>query len=215
MARSFTATLITTAAKQRADMVNSTFVSDTEWLTYISASYAHLYDLLVKADPGWAENTQTLTAASTALPSDYYGTKAVYYVPSTNQYVPLKLVQENELHQYYTGGGSSAPTGYRIAGANIVLLPAGTTVGTCIHYYVPAPADITAGATTVDGVSGWEEFIVLDCAIKARLKQESSVTELVRERDMILARIEDMAMNRSFATARRIVDVTSCEDDVW
>lgn len=215
MARSFTATLIQTAAQQRADMVNSTFIGTTEWLTYVSASYAFLYDLLVKAGENYFESTQTLTAASTALPSDYYGTKTVYYVPSTNQYVPLRRVEDNEFHLYYDGGGSSYPTGYRVAGANIVLLPAGTTVGTCIHYYVPAPADITSGSTTIDGVSGWEEFIVLDCAIKARIKAESSVEELVRERALILQRIEDMAENRSLQTARRIVDVTSYEDDGW
>ncbi len=37
-----------TASRQRADMVNSTFISDPELNSYINASYYELYDLLVQ-----------------------------------------------------------------------------------------------------------------------------------------------------------------------
>ena len=37
-----------TASRQRADMVNSTFISDAELSSYINASYFELYDLLVQ-----------------------------------------------------------------------------------------------------------------------------------------------------------------------
>ena len=36
------------ACRQRADMVNSTFITDAELNSYINASYFELYDLLVQ-----------------------------------------------------------------------------------------------------------------------------------------------------------------------
>ena len=38
-----------TAARQKADMINSTFIQDAEWTDYINNSYAELYDILVSS----------------------------------------------------------------------------------------------------------------------------------------------------------------------
>tara|TARA_Y100000593_G_scaffold14361_1_gene27173 strand:- start:6151 stop:6774 length:624 start_codon:yes stop_codon:yes gene_type:complete len=191
-------------------MVNSSFITDSELNGYISASYAELYDLLVQSGliyftPG----THTITASGSetyALPSDYYGTVRVDRL-SGSDYIPLVEYMITERTSYENNGGSNS-IGYSVQGANISLLPA-PSAGTYRHIYIPAPVDLTASAdsTTIDGVSGWEEFIVVDAARKMLQKEESSTVAVERDIARLRVRIEEMAQNRAWATPRRVVDV--------
>ncbi len=56
-------------------------------------------------------------------------------------------------------------------------------------------------AQTVDGIAGWEEFIILDAAIKAQIKQEGPSAELMSERQILIAEIESMAEARDAGQA--------------
>ena len=75
MATTMTLAQLRTAARQRADMVSSTFVTDAEFNSYINQSYFELYDLLVQkygdnyyvADP--AQFTTDGTSSQFALPN--------------------------------------------------------------------------------------------------------------------------------------------------
>lgn len=60
---------------------------------------------------------------------------------------------------------------------------------------------------TLDCFSGWEEFIVVDCAIKALGKEESDVTVLGLRKDALVKRIEGIAANRDEGSAAKTVDV--------
>jgi hypothetical protein len=95
---------------------------------------------------------------------------------------------------------------YSPQGSNISLLPA-PSGGTYRHIYIPAPADLSGDSDTVDGVSGWEEFIVVDTAKKMLQKEESSTATIERDLERIRARIEEMVQNRAWSTPRRVVDV--------
>ncbi len=59
----------------------------------------------------------------------------------------------------------------------------------------------------VEGVSGWEEFIILDAALKAQGKQENDVSVLAAQRQDIVARIEAMAEARDAGQAFHVSDV--------
>lgn len=65
---------------------------------------------------------------------------------------------------------------------------------------------------TVDGVSGWEEYIIIDAAIKCKDKEESDVVVLAGRKADMKKRIEGIAANRDPGTAAKTADVSG---DVW
>jgi hypothetical protein len=207
MARTFTLLQLRTKARERSDMVNSSFVTDSELNGYISASYTELYDLLVQSGLIYfTPTTQTITgtgAETYALPGGYYGTIRVDR-QSGSDYFPLTEYMITERHSFENSSGDA--TVYSPQGSNISLLPA-PSGGTYRHIYIPAPADLTSDSDTVDGVSGWEEFIIVDTAKKMLQKEESSTATIERDLERIRARIEEMVQNRAWSTPRRVVDV--------
>ncbi len=62
-------------------------------------------------------------------------------------------------------------------------------------------------AVTFDGIAGWEEYVVVDAAIKAGIKQENDVSELRVEKLEMNAEIESMAEGRDAGQAHHVSDV--------
>lgn len=204
MARSFTATLIMGRAKKAGDFVNDTSIPDADWLEWISASYAWLWALL--ADAGMLPwSTDTIAADGTkdyALPAGFYRSLLVQYQYQTGYWADLKWIQPAELHRYDRPNGSQAEGWYN-DGTNLILLPAPPSGQSYRHIYYAAAADITSGATSIDGVAGWEEMIVLDCAIKARMKEETDTSDLMQKLGLYLERIEKERSAREMTATHR------------
>jgi hypothetical protein len=59
----------------------------------------------------------------------------------------------------------------------------------------------------LDGIAGWEEYIILDAAIKAQIKQEGPSQELMAERQALRIEIEGMAEARDVGQAFHTSDV--------
>lgn len=68
-------------------------------------------------------------------------------------------------------------------------------------------------STTVDGVSGWEEYIILDAALKAMGKEESDPSLMAQQKLMMKQRLIDMAANRDAGNPATVADVQS--SDFW
>lgn len=66
--------------------------------------------------------------------------------------------------------------------------------------------------TEIDGISGWEEYPVIDVSIKVKDKEESDVTVLAARKAAMLKRIEEVAENRDPGTPARTADVMT---DIW
>jgi hypothetical protein len=178
-------------AQRRADMENSDFVTDSEWLTYINGSLAELYDVILQkfgADYYVAEPHEFVTTSAEryALPEDFYKLLAVDVADS------------------------GAPSGYATAlpfnfseRNRLGPVPSGRTV---VVHYAPRLTLLEDDDDTVDGVSGWEEVVVVDAARKALLKEESDTTALEREKAALLLRIEQAAENRDAGSPSVVVD---------
>jgi hypothetical protein len=63
-------------------------------------------------------------------------------------------------------------------------------------WYVPKLTTLSADGDTVDGISGWTEYIIVDACIKALAKQESDVTVFALQKAELIKRIENAAENR-------------------
>lgn len=222
MARKVTVTRMMTRARERADMVNSGFITDSELRGYISSSYTELYELLIQSGLIYfnpqTENIVADGSESYPLPDDYYGTMRVDYQWSSNYWTELFEYLEPERTMFenvFSGGATGYATHWSVQGGNLVLLPA-PSGGTYRHRYIPAPADLEIGnadQVTIDGVGGWEEWVIVDAARKMLAKEESSTAHLERDLARLKERIEESALNRAWASPRRVIDVRNRTDE--
>jgi len=143
------------------------------------------------------ESTDSIAAtgaATYALPASYYGTVAVEYQDGNGVKIPLRPISKRDAHRFSWASSSSVATHYRRVGSNMVLYPTPSS-GTYIHTYIPAPTKFTSDADTIDGISGWEEYIIVDCAIKAYIKEESNPVQLEQRKAELIDRIDQNKAN--------------------
>ena len=97
---------IKTIARQRADMVNSGFISDSELTAYVNLSYLELYDLLVTkyGNEYFVQLPHHITTdginENFALPPDFYKLLGVDLWLSNSKDSRIK---ENFIRVYFTG----------------------------------------------------------------------------------------------------------------
>lgn len=70
------------------------------------------------------------------------------------------------------------------------------------------PAVGTITVDSLDGRNGWEEWVVVDAAIKLLAKEESDTSQLEREAARLWARIMAALQNRDSGQGKRVTDVT-------
>lgn len=222
-------------AKSLADMVNSNFVSQDEWIVWANKGYSKLYDLLISAygtNYKFAQPVQFLTNSAQQiypLPDGtltFYrpaldGTAAVpnYVAPAfykllgadisyngglgcdPNSFItmyPFMFGDRNRANGVYgvvsRGYTRSNDYRYRVLGIDkfhVTPLPQpGFTVQL---WYAPRLVPLVSLTDVVEGVSGWEEIIELDMAIKALTKEESDASVLIAARNEAVQRIIQMA----------------------
>lgn len=214
-----------TRARQRADMVNSQFISDSELTSFINASYAELYDLLIQTYEDYFVSSETFTLASSdagvrALPSDFYKLKGVDY-DLNGSYVTLYPYDWNTRNLRQQSVSSlyrrDFDLSYRVMGSNLRLEPRDNATGSFQLWYVPSYTALSADSDTVDSNitrNNWEEYIVIDTAIKMLAKEESSTNHLIYEKQQMVKRIEASAMDRDVDQPERISDVNH-RNDWW
>lgn len=216
--------------RRRADMERSQFVSDVELAEYINLSYKELYDLLVATfedyytlDP--VEFTLNQGEYIFPLPDDFYKLRGVdgklTVSSSTSDYQtlqPFNFQERNTRNREFNRAifGVVSLT-YRIVNNSLYIYPQEAAKGQYRIWYVPRANDLINDTDTVDGVNGWEEYIIIDAAIKMLGKEESDTTVLKEEKERIKMRIIDMAANRDAGSSERITDVqrTMLYPDDW
>lgn len=67
----------------------------------------------------------------------------------------------------------------------------------------------------VDGINGWEEYIVVDCAAKALEKEESDPSAMFARKAALIQRIQSAAANRDAGEPARVVDVSRNDFGGW
>jgi hypothetical protein len=214
MSKNVTLLTMRTRARQRADQENSGFITDPELNYLLNVSCAELYDLLVSAyDDEYFSTTQDISTVSGtesyALSSTFYKLLGVDLVLSSSQISPMKKFTFGERSQYksalFNAQGSDSFC-YRLNAGNILLSPIPSSVRTVRVTYVPAMTTLALDGDTFDGINGWEEYAIIDAAIKMKIKEDSGIQELVYEKNSILARIKSMRHNRDAGDPARITN---------
>lgn len=112
--------------------------------------------------------------------------------------------------------GFARPIYYQVQGTNISFIPVPQGAYQVTVNYVPVAPQLEDPADTIDCINGWEEFIVLDAAIKCLTKAGELETIPVLERalEKQRQRIRAMAPRRDQQGAER-VHVVQNTNDGW
>jgi uncharacterized protein YfkK (UPF0435 family) len=235
MANTRTLTELITEIRQRADMVNSTFVTDPEITRYVNESISDLYDMLIAAQgQEWYIKQYTFPTVSGQdtyqIPADqdFYLLLGVDADTGGITPVPLRpymLDERNDRGLFYpnSGWGYLERVRYRMSG-NIESDPAAVDpVGTYYHQitlkpapggahnitllFIPHAPSLVAVTDVWDGFNGWEEYAIVDAAIKCLEKEESSTIALDRRKERLIERINAMGSAHDDGFPERVVDV--------
>lgn len=206
------------AARQRADMTSSQFVTDAELNSYINSSLAELYDLLVqKYGNDYFVTTATITTSGNVerydLPADFFKLLGVDLRLSggADGYISLRSFSFAERNRYATANAQTwigvTNLRYRLSANKLWLTPTPQAQQELRIWYVPRVVPLVNDTDVADGVSGWLEYVVVDAAIKAMQKEESDVSVLLAQKGALVQRIESAAQNRDAANPATVADV--------
>lgn len=191
---------IRTMAFQRANMEYDTgvadedrFVTNVEIDREINKGYRELYSHLIRHGMHRTEDVETITADgsdSYTLPSGLFAILTVHRIEDGIGYL---MARHDVRQRPRTELGASANT-YRVVGSTIEFDPV-PDEGDYEVRYVPVPGLLEDEADEMDGVLGWEEYVVLYVAVKLLQKEGSHNAAAALRNDMreLLARIQDDA----------------------
>ena len=188
MARLVTLAELRDEARRRADMVGDNgFISDDVLTSWINKSIATLYDIILTTEQGevFQINSPILTQVGDnayLLRADFYKLVSVhsyiggeYYRATkgqTDEFATLRSHPPSEYEPRYFIKFDAA-TGDK----HLQVFPAPNPDYLAVVYIPYAPV-LSDDDDTWDGFNGWEEWVILDVAIKMLDKEESDSTAL-------------------------------------
>lgn len=214
--------------QQRMDRIYASNITNQEWNSMISQSYKELYDILIQKfgnDYFIAPPVSYLTTGVIDptfgcqvfdLPSDFYKLMRceVALNPSDpNSWVTLRqfnAIQANlwNFPNVYTMYGITNLR-YRLWGAKLQIVPLASSGQTIRIWYSPRPSQLVNDTDILDGVSGWEEYIVSDVCAKGMIKSEEDGGPFLLQKAALLKRIEEAAENRNVGEPQTVSDSKS------
>lgn len=224
-------------AQQRADRVNSNFVTLPEWNSYINQAMFELYDLLVTVYEDYfiatpvsfrangstilyplPDGSLTFNNAITNQPvvaRPFYKLLGVDLAinSSPNAYYTLRkfnFAERNKRNPYNTlpTAYGAVNTEYRLLGKNIEFIPLPASGQVYRLWYIPRLIELLQETDTTDiGISGWIEYVIVRAAKFALDKEESDTNNLKEEILFLKQRIEESAANRDAGMPDTISDV--------
>jgi hypothetical protein len=231
MSNTQTLATMRTRVRRRADMENSNFISDAELDQYINDSLSELYDLFVVEYEEYVIQKLDTTITGeveydivTDFGIDNFMKIAGIDLKTSGRTINMQRFMFPERNTMQDMPVVSASFEY-----NIQYAVLGNTIkftndqansnNDITIWFVPSFVPMLE-TDFVDDVApflapGWEEFAVLDSAIKCLLKEESDTKALEREKSQLTKRIRSIAMNRDTGSPYRVVDVNRSSNAEW
>lgn len=228
---------IRTRAQQRADRLNSNFVTLPEWNFFINQAMFELYDLLVTqyedyfiATPatftvtgntflyplpdGNTTFTNGITGAS-MVAAPFYKLVGVDLAlnASANGYVTVNKFNFADRNKFVYPNSASTIYGvfnlqYRLMGDKIEFIPTPSAGQQIRLWYIPRLNELLADSDlTTIGFSGWLQYVIVRAAKYALDKEESDTSKLDEELAFLMKRIEGSSMNRDAGQGDTIADI--------
>lgn len=223
-------------AQQRADRVNSQFLTTQEWNQNINKAMFELYDLLVTvyedyfiaapisfvADgvtylvplPNGSNTWINSNTGQSFIPDPFYKIVGVDLAlnNAVNAYVTVNKFNFVDRNRFVYPNTASTIYGvfnlqYRVMGSNIEFIPTPSGGQTIRIWYIPRLKELLLDTdTTAMGISGWIEYVIVRAAKYALDKEESDTQRLTEEILFLKQRIEESAANRDAGQPDTISD---------
>jgi len=187
-----------TKVRERADQVNSTFITDSELNGYIDLSYASFYDLLIEEENYYFGTTANIAASSVSatgtinLPSTFYRLVGIDDVTDPSRPLTVRkfnFAERNDFDEGYVTLSNYSDIFYQLYGSTILLTPVSLAIKPYKLWFIPHRTVLSADGDTVDSVNGWIEWVIIDAAIKCMIKEESDIKALLQTKGEVYERI--------------------------
>lgn len=217
-------------ARDRADMLDSTFVEDSELNTYINNSLTELHDLLIAAyNEEYVMEEVQFTSTENQIDYDlpngtnydaaqkFYKLRGVDSKINNDSWQTVKRFNFNKRNAQETGVlwnfGGGAFLEYRLVGSKIRFSRVPDTNTTFRVWYYPKCVVLVNDDDTYDDINGFIEYVVLDAAIKMLQKEESDVAVLMQQKQDMKDRIKVMAQDRDANEPESVSDIYAEDSD--
>jgi hypothetical protein len=217
MPSSITFALLKQRARERADQINSNFVTDDELGSLVNRSYYTLYDLLTTLYgndyfvSGPFSIASDGVSSSYPLPPDFYKLLGVDLVLGGSNNLTLKPFNFSERNKYsnFVSHLYGHHLRYRLSGNNLIFSPKPEGGKNFNLWYIAQPVDLVADTDTLTGVlSQFCDYIIVDSAIKMLVKQESDTSQLAAEKAEIMQRIQIAGQDRDAGMPSTVSDTS-------
>lgn len=219
-----------TLIRQEADIENDPHISDSELTSWVNQSRLRLYDKLITAfgEDYYNAKSQFITdgvSQSYALPDGtLYGGSAPYYKGQLLEIIsgggvqptaPITLRrfglrEKNRFNRPLTAfGGPNWYPLYRVVGSNVefnILPMAGLTLQL---WYAPKLSPLVNDTDVAEDWSGWLEFVILDCVIKALGKQERDASLAAARKTELTGELDRAIANRDLGEPNTVQETES------
>lgn len=197
MSDTITLAQLRTKVRERADQVNSLFITDTELNGYIDLSYAAFYDLLIEEENYYFGTTANIAAsavsnATITLPSTFYRLVGIDDVTDSSRPLTVRkfnFAERNDFDEGYVTLSNYSDVFYQLYGSTILLTPPTLAVKPYKLWFIPHRTVLSADGDTVDSVNGWIEWVIDDAAIKCVIKEEGDIKALLTAKQEVYERI--------------------------
>lgn len=207
MSRTVTVAGLMVQARQRADMPGEDLVVDVGELDeYAMQSWTALYDMLVQTNDHFFTKAVALnilggvaTYNVNTVAADFYKLDGIDIPVSGSFKYTAERCEFGERNDYsypFPGYAAGLPSRFALVGNLLTFYPTPSASAAATMWYTPAPPPLgVATSTALDGYAGWEEWVVLDMAIKMLVKEDQlqKVQLLEAQKALVTQRILTMA----------------------
>lgn len=183
------------------------FVTTPETDILINTAYKELYGALTRYGMQRTESEFVITATgatSYTLPDDFWALLSVHRLDDSGTYFELG---RHDQHQRPSTSFNADALTYRLVGVEMELNPTPLT-GTYSARYIPVTGVLSDPSDNLDGVLGWEEYVVLWVAVKLLQKEGShdQAAPLKQDMQMLMQRIQDEAQAAEMANGNVVAN---------
>lgn len=225
---------IRTLTQQKADRVNSNFITLPEWNSFINLAADELYDLITTVFEDYniyepvffTTNGQTMSYPLPDGVTQFQNAQGVTITPpplyklsgvdlglnnAPNGFVTVQKYNFIDRNRYVFPNTASTIYGvfgmqYRVIGNQIRFIPQPSSSQPIRLWYTPRREQLLKETDVTDGYNGWTNYIIARAAKYALDKEESDSSKLDAEILYLKQRIEESAPNRDQGQADTIGD---------
>lgn len=186
--------------RQRSDTENDPHITDAELTRWINQSAARWWGHIVRArGEQYVMTTATPSTvagtATVAVPSDFFKLKGIQWDRGSSKRQRIHRIELQDFLRLDVDSRDWTTGRLRVMveGTNFRFHPTPNAVYNLIVWYIPAAPQLSADDDTLDGVNGWEEWVVLDAAIKVMAKQKRDSSLLEDERKLVMKDIQSVS----------------------